>query len=91
MSMKRLYQILSLAPAPMFLIGLVWNLTSPPAVCGIGNYEMAVMWAVMALTQPTIPNNRYQVNLSDSQDTIQGHVTVYSPWVQIKLQYLGLG
>ena len=52
-NMKRIYQILSLAPAPMFLMGLVWNLTSPPAMCGIGNYEMAVMWAVMALAHAT--------------------------------------
>jgi len=51
--MKRLYQILNLAPALMFLMGMVWNLTSQPAMCGIGNYEMAVMWAVMALGHAT--------------------------------------
>ena len=51
--MKQIYQILSLAPAPLFLVGLVYNLSHPLTVCGVGNYEMAVMWAVMALAHIT--------------------------------------
>ena len=51
--MKLVYQILSLAPAPFFLVGLVYNLSHHQMICGVGNYEMAVMWAVMALAHIT--------------------------------------
>jgi hypothetical protein len=51
--MKHVYQTLSLAPAPAFFIGLIWNLSQSQSMCGAGNYEMAVMWAVMALAHTT--------------------------------------
>ena len=51
--MNQIYQILSLAPAPAFLTGLIWNLSQPQSMCGVGNYEMAAMWAVMALAHTT--------------------------------------
>ena len=51
--MKRIYQILTLAPAPAFLVGLVYNLAYPVPFCGAGNYEMAAMWAIMALAHTT--------------------------------------
>lgn len=51
--MKQIYQISSLAPAPLFLVGLVYNLLYHQSICGMDNYEMAVMWAVMALAHTT--------------------------------------
>jgi hypothetical protein len=45
--MRIIYQILTLAPAPLFFIGFLWNIFSPPAICGAFPYEMALMWFIM--------------------------------------------
>jgi hypothetical protein len=49
--MKRINQILSLAPTPIFLIGGIVSLLSPPSVCSPSMWisEMTIMWFVMAL------------------------------------------
>jgi hypothetical protein len=47
--MKLVYQTLSLAPAPLFLLGFLYSVLNPPAVCAAFPYEMSVMWFVMSL------------------------------------------
>jgi hypothetical protein len=51
--MKLVYQILSLAPAPLFFVGFVYNIIQPVSICGAWPYEMTVMWLVMALAHMT--------------------------------------
>jgi hypothetical protein len=45
--MRIIYHVLSLAPAPLFLLGFIWSLLQTPAVCSAWPYEMATMWLVM--------------------------------------------
>jgi hypothetical protein len=45
--MKKLYMFLNLAPAPLFALGLIVNLTAPATICGSWQGEMTLMWAVM--------------------------------------------
>jgi hypothetical protein len=45
--MRIIYHVLSLAPAPLFLLGFIWSLLQTPTVCSAWPYEMAVMWFVM--------------------------------------------
>jgi hypothetical protein len=45
--MRIIYHVLSLAPAPLFLLGFIWSLLQTPAVCSAWPYEMAAMWLVM--------------------------------------------
>ena len=53
-SMRNLYQILSLSPAPLFFLGFIYSLVNPTAsICGAGHYEMSVMWFVMMLAHVT--------------------------------------
>ena len=47
--MKKLYIFLNLAPAPLFALGLVLNLTGTAMICGQWPLEMTAMWAVMLL------------------------------------------
>lgn len=51
--MRLFYQILSLSPAPLFFLGLVYSLANPSNVCGANDYEMAAMWFVMMLAHTT--------------------------------------
>jgi hypothetical protein len=48
--MKRINQILSLAPTPVFLVGGIYSLLNP-GVCSAGMWisEMTIMWFAMAL------------------------------------------
>jgi hypothetical protein len=50
--MRTLYTILSLAPAPAFLLGFVYSIITPSAVCG-QDYSMSLMWFVMFLAHLT--------------------------------------
>lgn len=45
--------VFSLAPAPLFLLGMSWSLSDSTPICGAGSYEMTVMWLVMALAHVT--------------------------------------
>jgi len=45
--MRFLYLILSLLPAPLFLVFGVLNLFHSPSHCGSFQYEMTTMWFVM--------------------------------------------
>ena len=47
--MRRIYQLLNLIPAPLFALGLIYNLVSEPQVCGHSSWEMTVMWAIMTV------------------------------------------
>lgn len=47
--MRYLYQVLSLAPAPVFFAGFLYSVSNPPALCTSFPYEMPVMWLVMSL------------------------------------------
>jgi hypothetical protein len=51
--MRTLYTILSLAPAPAFLLGFIYSVFTPMSICGAWPYEMAVMWFVMFLAHLT--------------------------------------
>jgi hypothetical protein len=51
--MVKLYQILTLAPAPLFFVGSIYSVLNPPALCAAFPYEMAVMWFVMSLAHIT--------------------------------------
>ncbi len=51
--MRNLYQILSLSPAPLFLLGFIVSLINPMHICSSWPYEMAVMWFVMFLAHLT--------------------------------------
>lgn len=51
--MKLVYQTVSLAPAPLFLLGFVFSLINPMPICGSWPYEMSAMWAVMTLAHTT--------------------------------------
>lgn len=51
--MRRIYQFLNLAPAPLFFAGFLWSVFNPPAICSAFPYEMAVMWFVMSLAHLT--------------------------------------
>jgi len=51
--MRNLYQILSLSPAPLFLLGFIVSLINPMHMCSSWPYEMAVMWFVMFLAHLT--------------------------------------
>ena len=50
--MRKIYTILSLAPAPAFLLGFVYSLFNPSHMCG-QDYAMTVMWFVMFLAHLT--------------------------------------
>ena len=50
--MRNIYQILSLAPAPLFLLGFVYSLVNPSHACG-HDYSMSAMWFVMFLAHLT--------------------------------------
>jgi hypothetical protein len=45
--MRIFYHLVSLAPAPAFLLGFVFSVLHTPAVCLAWPYEMALMWFVM--------------------------------------------
>ena len=47
--MRRIYQVLTLAPAPVFLAGAVYSVFHTPSMCGAFPYEMALMWFIMFL------------------------------------------
>ena len=47
-SMRALYTILSLAPAPLFFLGFVWSVYSPSPHCG-HDFQMPAMWLIMSL------------------------------------------
>lgn len=51
--MRRFYQILTLAPAPLFLLGFIYSILNTPGLCGAWPYEMASMWFVMFLAHLT--------------------------------------
>jgi len=51
--MRIIYQILSLLPAPLFLLGFILSVINPMSICGAWPYEMAVMWFVMFLAHLT--------------------------------------
>ena len=51
--MRKTYQILSLSPAPLFLLGFILSAFNPMPICGSWPYEMAVMWFVMFLAHLT--------------------------------------
>ena len=46
--MRRLNTFCSLAPAPAFLIGFALSLYFGPTVCGSFEWEMPLMWLIMA-------------------------------------------
>jgi hypothetical protein len=52
-TMKTLYTLLSLAPAPLFFLGFLWSLFNmhglQAAMCGGSHWEMPVMWLIMSL------------------------------------------
>jgi hypothetical protein len=50
--MKSVYTFLTLAPAPMFFVGMIHSLTWPSMICGT-DYSMTAMWAVMMLAHLT--------------------------------------
>jgi hypothetical protein len=50
--MRYLYQFLTLAPAPLFLLGFIYSLYAPSQICGT-DYSMTVMWFIMALAHLT--------------------------------------
>jgi hypothetical protein len=53
--MRTLYTFLTLTPAPLFALGLVYsiiNLNHSP-VCGAHSWEMPIMWFVMMLAHLT--------------------------------------
>lgn len=45
--MRYLYLTVTLAPLPLFLMGLLYSLLTP-SLCG-ASYEMTLMWAIMSL------------------------------------------
>jgi hypothetical protein len=51
--MRTLYQLLSLAPAPLFFIGFLVNVFTVQGMCSAWPYEMAFMWFVMMLAHTT--------------------------------------
>jgi hypothetical protein len=51
--MSKLYTLFSLAPAPLFLLGMIYSLVNPPALCSSFPYEMTLMWFVMLLAHLT--------------------------------------
>jgi hypothetical protein len=50
--MKTIYSVLTLAPAPLFLLGFIYSLYAPSLICGT-DYSMTVMWFVMMLAHLT--------------------------------------
>jgi hypothetical protein len=50
--MKTIYNLLTLAPAPMFFVGFLYSLWAPSMICGT-DYSMSVMWFVMMLAHLT--------------------------------------
>ena len=51
--LRKLYPLLTLAPAPAFFIGFLFSVFNPPAVCAAWPYEMAAMWFIMCLAHLT--------------------------------------
>ena len=51
--MRFVYVFLSLAPAPLFLLGFIHSILFPGALCISFPYEMAIMWFVMFLAHCT--------------------------------------
>ena len=51
--MRIIYQISSLLPAPLFLLGFIISILNPMHICSSWPYEMAVMWFVMFLAHLT--------------------------------------
>jgi len=50
--MKTIYSVLTLAPAPLFLLGFIYSLYAPSQICGT-DYSMTVMWFVMMVAHLT--------------------------------------
>lgn len=50
--MIKLWTVFNLAPAPLFVLGFIWELTQPVNICG-GSWSMPAMWAIMALAHLT--------------------------------------
>ena len=50
--MRNIYHFLSLAPAPLFLLGFIYSIINPSHACG-HDYSMSVMWLVMMLAHLT--------------------------------------
>jgi hypothetical protein len=61
--MRKIYQILSLAPAPLFFLGFIYStyhVFTAPIMCHTGHthhtwhqWEMPIMWLVMCLAHVT--------------------------------------
>ena len=45
--MRKIYQFLTLAPSPLFLLGFLYSVFNTPSLCGAWPYEMATMWLIM--------------------------------------------
>jgi hypothetical protein len=50
--MKTIYSVLTLAPAPLFLLGFIYSLYAPSQICGT-DYSMTMMWGVMMIAHLT--------------------------------------
>ena len=62
--MRRIYQILTLAPAPLFFVGFLYSVLNPPAMCTSFPLEMPIMWFIMFLAHLTPWLLFYQQNFS---------------------------
>jgi len=51
--MRIIYSVLTLAPAPLFLVLGIYSSLQTPATCGAFPYEMALMWFLMSLAHLT--------------------------------------
>jgi hypothetical protein len=71
----KLRTLITLAPTPAFLVGLVWELAQTPNVCGANSWSMPAMWLLMAIAHA--PSwwlwwdqrelERYRLHLPDKQ------------------------
>ena len=47
--MRIVYTLLTLLPAPLFLVLGIYSSLQTPSICGAFPYEMSLMWFVMCL------------------------------------------